>query len=51
MSFTNIKAEIFKLILTWDRRYNTFDLKRIMKHYIEGLIFKTIRNLKYLNQF
>ena len=28
MSFKNIKMEIFRVILTCDRRYNTFELKK-----------------------
>ena len=28
------------MILTCDRRYNTFDIKKIIKHSIEDLIFK-----------
>ena len=31
------------MILTCDRRYNTFDLRKISKHYIEDPIFKTLK--------
>ena len=41
---------IFRVILTCDRRYNTFDLKRNIKHYIEDLFFKILKieEKKYL---
>ena len=34
------------MILTCDRRYNTFDFKKISKHYVEDLIFKPFKNFK-----
>ena len=45
MSFKNIKIQIFRVILTCDRRYKTFELKKKRKkHYIEDLIFKNFKN-------
>ena len=32
---------MFRVILTCDRRYNTFDLKKKKKNYIENIMFKT----------
>ena len=37
--FKNIKMSKFRVILTCDKRYETYDLKRKVKHYIIDLIF------------
>ena len=40
MSFKNIKMWIFRVIVTYDRRYNFFDLKKKMK----DMISKNFKN-------
>ena len=43
---TNIKMYLFRVILTCDRRYNTYKMKKKIKHYIEDLIFKNFNDKK-----
>ena len=40
------KMQNFRVILTCDRRYDTFDMQKKKKHYIENLIFQNFQKLK-----